>query len=785
MSKPVRGAAPKYGKLIVEAIKANLGYYVDQIIDLFDRSREQDDHEVMKWFAKEIPGKRSWELYVDREPYIVTNVKGQGFPDYDAVVELAAREGKVDEARIRNHVTPAFFDDYFWDQVKDAREAFDTQVSAVGRSGGYWGLPFDSSWVVGGKAKIKQGLNEILRDNTALTEISKKMDGSTSPTEAVENALLSYVEDHWDMFEYLDISKAEVQMFETLGQQIASMIKDFESPERWAGDIVANQWWEEAQVASVISVLDDIAASVDQDLAAEIDAAAFAMTEVSGAKVDLYALEHAINREGFKFNLDPAVTLRTFANDLKRYGLQRAGTELFHSLEPHGLWNKTQEGNFLMMLKKFVGAEVKAAPVPSKGGRKFDAGKPNVLNWMKHEAKNCEDPKTGEVNTTELAENAAHEFDSDEWLDDDTHWVWDLAVKAAEWYQQQAAGGVIAALDEVASVCAAVDPKLEKAVLNFLKTHERQRSNYVNIDEFVSKKDTKRREAVTEILKNHGYAVQPLGFIGKQTASSILSTLDEVAAALETEDPILAYQTDQLSQSLAQDEANAAFQVYNGIPIVLDDSKMEQVGHALLPLLKPYGSAKVRSGIARKGGFTYVDITNEKPGMPLAKVWEIQVSVHAEKSDSQEFTLITTVMSPDATFEKDVVKKLPSSSADVHAVAGAAAEMLKKYLPKLGATVSATEAGSDRLIPYVVKVIKNFGHVGMTPMEFKPKDVGGKTDRHLAKWIEHHNASLEPGGVNQHLGSAAMILEAVLIDQKTGQKIAHYKMANPPMFVAY
>lgn len=37
----------------------------------------------------------------------------------------------------------------------------------------------------------------------------------------------------------------------------------------------------------------------------------------------------------------------------------------------------------------------------------------------------------GDVNCTRLAEEAALVFDHLEWLDDETHWVWDLAVDIA------------------------------------------------------------------------------------------------------------------------------------------------------------------------------------------------------------------------------------------------------------------------------------------------------------------------------------------------------------------
>lgn len=37
-----------------------------------------------------------------------------------------------------------------------------------------------------------------------------------------------------------------------------------------------------------------------------------------------------------------------------------------------------------------------------------------------------------EINCTKLAEDTAHALDHDEWLDDDTHDVWDCAVEISE-----------------------------------------------------------------------------------------------------------------------------------------------------------------------------------------------------------------------------------------------------------------------------------------------------------------------------------------------------------------
>lgn len=47
----------------------------------------------------------------------------------------------------------------------------------------------------------------------------------------------------------------------------------------------------------------------------------------------------------------------------------------------------------------------------------------------------CIDRATNEVNITQLAENVAHDFNHDEWLDDETHFIWDEAANAAEYFK--------------------------------------------------------------------------------------------------------------------------------------------------------------------------------------------------------------------------------------------------------------------------------------------------------------------------------------------------------------
>ena len=51
--------------------------------------------------------------------------------------------------------------------------------------------------------------------------------------------------------------------------------------------------------------------------------------------------------------------------------------------------------------------------------------KTEVRRYMEREVQGL---NPHDINPTQLAENAAHAFDQDNWLDDETHWVWDLAI---------------------------------------------------------------------------------------------------------------------------------------------------------------------------------------------------------------------------------------------------------------------------------------------------------------------------------------------------------------------
>jgi hypothetical protein len=62
--------------------------------------------------------------------------------------------------------------------------------------------------------------------------------------------------------------------------------------------------------------------------------------------------------------------------------------------------------------------------------------KREILRWMRaqlrYEWENYTDPYTGEPEYTKLAEDCACALNHPEWLDEETHIVWDMAIDVFE-----------------------------------------------------------------------------------------------------------------------------------------------------------------------------------------------------------------------------------------------------------------------------------------------------------------------------------------------------------------
>jgi hypothetical protein len=79
----------------------------------------------------------------------------------------------------------------------------------------------------------------------------------------------------------------------------------------------------------------------------------------------------------------------------------------------------------------------------------------SVKTWMRKMVSDYVDPKTDEVNMTDLAEAAADEFNAKElggWLDDEGHWVWDLAQQVSDEWDRKHKKSAITVAEKFAAV---------------------------------------------------------------------------------------------------------------------------------------------------------------------------------------------------------------------------------------------------------------------------------------------------------------------------------------------
>ena len=52
----------------------------------------------------------------------------------------------------------------------------------------------------------------------------------------------------------------------------------------------------------------------------------------------------------------------------------------------------------------------------------------NIRKWMIENINDYIDHKTGELNCTSISVDCAYHLDHNEWIDDDDHIMWDIAV---------------------------------------------------------------------------------------------------------------------------------------------------------------------------------------------------------------------------------------------------------------------------------------------------------------------------------------------------------------------
>lgn len=128
--------------------------------------------------------------------------------------------------------------------------------------------------------------------------------------------------------------------------------------------------------------------------------------------------------------MDPQACLQRWRNATLRGDkdeAREAFADLREWLAKGGFWPKGLWQAELDALKRYkLNAPADYAP----GRDQFT--QVNARRWMRANVETHRDPKTGEVNFTSLAEACAEHFDVNDSpgpLDNETHWIWDVAAE--------------------------------------------------------------------------------------------------------------------------------------------------------------------------------------------------------------------------------------------------------------------------------------------------------------------------------------------------------------------
>ena len=198
--------------------------------------------------------KIEWEYYSGRnnKSGIVKNVKGKGFPDWDIVIEKAAKELKVSEEAVRDYCTDEFLDQLFWEDINFQIENQDVSdpyyYIVTGRSGGYQGLMYDGDFIEIDEDQLKKEISKFLKN---YKYDSNDFDFSVSSSDMdmygiVFDGLFDKLDDLYGdnekkVMEVLKLQDDAKKAFKKTGDYIENSIKDMEEPDRWVEEIVINE----------------------------------------------------------------------------------------------------------------------------------------------------------------------------------------------------------------------------------------------------------------------------------------------------------------------------------------------------------------------------------------------------------------------------------------------------------------------------------------------------------------------------------------------------------------
>lgn len=237
INKLTVGSLRRHKKLIIAG--ALIGYQED-----FENVDKGDLIEIVKDM---LPG--DLEIYYSdehRSPLIVKNVKHTGGPDWDDVIKRASVKANVSENAISEYLTDEFINQWFEVRVLAVTERLANQYddfSVAGRSGGYWGVLFETEMVKIDKRSFETEFGNYLKDNSdKIVEIyeGERQDPEELGRQLASDALESDAIDYGDIIRF---DKEEEEGLKDLERDMIDVIKTSEKSDGWVDEIIENKYW--------------------------------------------------------------------------------------------------------------------------------------------------------------------------------------------------------------------------------------------------------------------------------------------------------------------------------------------------------------------------------------------------------------------------------------------------------------------------------------------------------------------------------------------------------------
>jgi len=165
----------------------------------------------------------------DNSQYLVRSLKNAGFPDLNKINASLEKKGyTLDEGwqDDKGRINEEQFNNLFWDDVRITAEELEQKYpgfAVVGRTGGWWGINAD---------EIESYVDIFVNYNKILKQMGPN---------ATYDDIYEYVQGHQDNV-LGNITLQEGAKLKALDLDLNSMVKHFESTDRWVEQLIENNY---------------------------------------------------------------------------------------------------------------------------------------------------------------------------------------------------------------------------------------------------------------------------------------------------------------------------------------------------------------------------------------------------------------------------------------------------------------------------------------------------------------------------------------------------------------